>query len=167
MMFLPRTLPVATMALATIALAAFAVLTPGLLAAESTGLSIDAPYARAVPPGQPNSAVFMVMTNEGDTPRALVAAESDAATTVELHTHRLEDGMMKMRRIERIELPAGERVELKPGGLHVMLIGLAEQLKPGMEVQLTLVFDDDSREEITAPVRRIDASMHGRAQGAH
>lgn len=131
-------------------------------------LNVEAPYARAVPPGQPNSAVFAVLTNTGETPLALVSAESEAAETVELHTHTMADGMMQMRKIERIELPPGERVELKPGGLHVMLIGLAEQLKPGMEVPLTLVVDDGSRVEVTAPVRRIDTSMTGHGQhGKH
>jgi copper(I)-binding protein len=132
-----------------------------VLAGDPAAVVIDDPFARAVPPGQPNSAVFMALTNTGDAQRALVAAESDAAATVELHTHTMTDGMMQMRRIERIDLPAGERVTLKPGGLHVMLIGLAEQLTPGMDVALTLIFDDGSRADITAPVRRIDGAMGG------
>lgn len=145
--------------------AALCLATSQLFAAD---VRVEDPYARAVPPGQPNSAVFMVLTNSGAEPRALVAAESDAAGTVELHTHSLADGMMKMRRIERIELPAGLPVTLKPGGLHVMLIGLTEQLTPGMTVDLTLVFDDGSRASVTAPVRRIDVGAmggHGAAGG--
>ncbi|WP_058554226.1 copper chaperone PCu(A)C [Thiohalocapsa sp. ML1] len=125
---------------------------------------IEDPYARAVPPGQPNSAVFMVIENTGPTPVAVVAAESPAAATVELHTHRMADGMMQMRRIERIELPAGESVALAPGGLHVMLIGLTETLAPGMEVPLTLVFDDGGRAEVTAPVRHVQPMMQGHEQ---
>jgi len=117
---------------------------------------IEDPYARAVPPGQPNSAVFMVIENTGPTPVAVVAAESPAAATVELHTHRMADGMMQMRRIERIELPAGESVALAPGGLHVMLIGLTETLAPGMEVPLTLVFDDGGRAEALARIGGLD-----------
>jgi hypothetical protein len=103
----------------------------------------------------------MVLTNNGDADRALVAAESDAAATVELHTHTMADGMMQMRKIERIDLPVSERVVLQPGGLHVMLIGLTEQLMPGMDVALTLVFDDGSRTAVSAPVRRIDGAMGG------
>jgi hypothetical protein len=135
--------------------------TPVLGAAEATGeriadgIRIEAPYARAVPPGQPNSAVFMVLENTGDTPRALVGAESDIAATLELHTHRMADGMMQMRKIERIDLPAGERVSLAPGGLHLMLIGLREQLRPGAAVSVTLIFDDGSRTEFSAPVRQV------------
>lgn len=148
------------MSLRSAAVLAAALLIPQLtLAADADTLSVEAPYVRAVPPGQPNSAAFMTLTNTGEVLRALVAAESDAAATVELHTHSMADGMMQMRKIERIDLPPGERVELKPGGLHVMLIGLEEQLKPGMEVALTLILDDDSRMPLTAPVRRIDGNM--------
>ncbi|MBK1631046.1 hypothetical protein CKO31_09900 [Thiohalocapsa halophila] len=132
-----------------------------LHAGDAGAIDVSDPYARAVPPGQANSAAFMVLRNTGDSDRALVAAESTAADTVELHTHTMDDGMMQMRRIERIELPAGEAVTLAPGGLHVMLIGLAEQLQPGMDVALTLIFDDGARQSITAPVRRIDAGAMG------
>jgi periplasmic copper chaperone A len=122
---------------------------------------VQDPYARAVPPGQPNSAVFMVIENTGTAPAAVVQAQSPAAATVELHTHGMADGMMQMRRIERIELPAGESVALAPGGLHVMLIGLTEPLAPGMDVPLTLELDDGSRIDLTAPVRQVQPMMHG------
>lgn len=125
------------------------------LVARAADIGIDDPYARAVPPGQPNSAVFMTLTNHGKAERALVGAESRAAATVELHTHVVEQGMMAMRRIERIALPAGQPVELQPGGLHVMLIGLRQPLEPGAEVALTLVYDDGSTASVLAPVRQI------------
>lgn len=149
--------------LRTTALIATTLLSLGSLAASAAEVSVADPYARAVPPGQPNSAAFMALTNEGKEPRALVAARSDAAEVVELHTHIMEDGMMKMRRIERIDLPAGETVALKPGGLHIMLIGLEHTLAPGEDVGLTLVFDDGDETSVTAPVRKIDMSQmkHG------
>lgn len=125
------------------------------LVAQAADIGINDPYARAVPPGQPNSAVFMTLTNHGKVDRALVGAESDAAATVELHTHVAEQGMMVMRRIERIALPTGKPVALKPGGLHVMLIGLRRTLEPGAEVALTLVYDDGSKASVVAPVRQI------------
>lgn len=128
-------------------------LAPALSAAG--GVAVSDPYARAVPPGQPNSAVFMTLENASSEPRALVEAQSTAAKTVELHTHRKEGGVMKMVRIERIEIPAKARVELKPGGLHVMLIGLTGDLKAGDQVRLDLKFDDGSRTQVVAPVRNI------------
>jgi copper(I)-binding protein len=126
--------------------------------AQGAELSIQDPYARAVPPGQPNSAVFMVLQNGSDQDRSLVAAESGAAETVELHTHTEVDGLMQMRRIDAIALPAGEPVTLEPGGLHVMLIGLKGPLNEGSAVDLTLVLDDGTRSAVSAPVRAVGTS---------
>ncbi|RKT44245.1 copper chaperone PCu(A)C [Thiocapsa rosea] len=127
--------------------------------AMGADVSIGDPYARAVPPGQPNSAVFMSLENQTGENQALVGAESHVSETVELHTHVEEGGMMRMRRIEKIEVPAGETVTLKPGGLHVMLIGLKQPLEPDDAVDLTLIFEDGSRMPVQAPVRRIEVQM--------
>lgn len=127
--------------------------------ALAEGIVIEDGYVRAVPPGQANSAAFMTLTNQSNEDRALLAAETDAAEVVELHTHRMEDGMMRMRQIDQIDLPAGEAVILEPGGLHVMLIGLAQPLTPGDSVELTLGFDDGSQESLTLPVKRIEHGM--------
>lgn len=129
-------------------------------AAES--VVVSAPYARAVPPGQPNSAVFMRIDNPGDRDWALIGASSPAAGVVELHTHRMEQDVLMMRRIDRIDLPAGAAVSLQPGGLHVMLIGLKRQLKPGEDLDLRLRFDDGSELQLTAPVRAIAPAGHPR-----
>ncbi len=119
-------------------------------------------YARAVPPGQPNSASFLVLTNKSKMDHALIAASSPVAKVVELHTHTMEGGMMRMRKVEKIDLPAGQATKLQPGGLHIMLIGLHQQLKDGDKVPLTLVFEDKSETRITAPVRKLQMKMmHG------
>lgn len=126
-------------------------------AAES--VSVDSPYARAVPPGQKVSAAFMGLKNGSDTGHALVAAESPVAMMVELHEHTMQDGMMAMREVEKIDLPAGASVSLQPGGLHVMLMGLKRQLKPGEQIEITLVFDDGSKSKLEVPVQKIGAMM--------
>jgi len=118
-------------------------------------IEITAPSVRAVPPGQPNSAAFMTLTNSGEVDGALVAAASPAAEVVELHTHAMVEGMMRMRRIERIDLPAGEVVKLAPGGLHIMLIGLVAPLVIDETVEIRLSFDDGSERLVSAPVRSI------------
>ncbi|MES9991978.1 MAG: copper chaperone PCu(A)C [Candidatus Thiodiazotropha sp.] len=128
------------------------------------GIMVDDPYVRAVPPGQPNSASFMVLHNKGDEGSALTAASSPAAEVVELHTHTMEDGMMRMRKVEKIDLPAGEAVSLQPGGLHVMLIGLKQQLAPDQNVPITLMFEDGSSVQVDAPVRKLQMKMK---QGDH
>lgn len=138
---------------------AVAMLVAGACAAQAADIQATDPYVRAVPPGQPNSAAFMSLSNRGGELRALVGAASDASEVAELHTHVMSDGMMRMRRIEKIDLPAGETVALEPGGLHIMLIGLKRELKPGDEVRLTLSFDDGEKVAVSAPVRKIDMSQ--------
>ncbi|MCU7843691.1 MAG: copper chaperone PCu(A)C [Candidatus Thiodiazotropha sp. (ex Monitilora ramsayi)] len=123
------------------------------------GVAIADAYVRAVPPGQPNSASFMSVKNNSGTHHALVSGSSPAAEAVELHTHTMEGGMMRMRQVEKIDLPAGESVDLKPGGLHVMMIGLKQKLIPGESVPLTLKFEDGSEVMIDAPVRKLQMKM--------
>ena len=140
-------------------LLAAALLATATLSAQAGDIRVSDPYARAVPPGQPNSAVFMTLVNSSKENRALVAAETPSAGVVELHTHINEGGMMKMRKVDKIEIPAGQTVTLKPGGLHVMLIGLKEPLEPGKEVHMNLIFDKGGKEHIMAPVRAIAPPM--------
>jgi len=130
-----------------------------VLAGAAEDVTVNDPYARAVPPGQPNSASFMLLTNSSASDHALVAAESSASKVVELHTHTMVEGMMQMRQVEKIDIPAGSATKLEPGGLHVMLIGLAQDLKPGDEVSITLTFEDGSKTTIVAPVRNLQMQM--------
>ncbi|MDJ0807079.1 MAG: copper chaperone PCu(A)C [Gammaproteobacteria bacterium] len=130
-------------------------------------VEVKDPYVRAVPPGQPNSASFMALSNTDAQGHALVAAESPVSKVVELHTHTMEDGMMRMRQVEKIELPAGEPVALQPGGLHVMLIGLQQELVPGAEIPITLVFEDGSKLSIKAPVRKLQMHMKHMDHSGH
>ena len=127
------------------------------LAAEQVRL-VD-PYARAVPPGQPNSALFLTLENAGGEDRALVSVQSPVAERVELHNHIDDGGIMRMRRVSRIDIPAGGSAVLKPGGYHVMLIGLERQLKSGEEIPVELRFDDGSGLAVTVPVRGIMEMM--------
>lgn len=122
-------------------------------------VQISGAYARAVPPGQPNSAAFLTLNNNSGTDHELIDAESPAAKVVELHTHLNKDGMMQMRRVENIDVPAGKETRLQPGGYHVMLIGLKEQLKPDQTIEITLIFKDGSRSKVTAPVQKLQMKM--------
>jgi len=126
---------------------------------DKKGIMIDDPYVRAVPPGQKNTGVFMKIMNHSDQARTIVAAESDASKIVELHTHVNEDGMMKMRQIPAIEVPANGHAVLKPGGLHVMLIGLNESIEVDKPVAVTLVFKNGERKTIQAPGRKLKMKM--------
>ncbi len=143
-----------------------AVLALGLLcsAAVIAGTAADAitvadPYVPAMPPGQPNGLAYMGLTNSSDQEVALVAAEGTVAKVIELHTHVMQDGMMHMKKIEKIDLPAGKMVMLEPNGLHVMLIGLTQELKPDTNISITLLFNDGSKKAVDVPVRKIQMTM--------
>ncbi len=130
-----------------------------LFAAAADQVSAADAYVRAVPPGQPNSASFMTLTNASANDIVLKGAESSAAKVVELHTHTLSDGMMRMRQVEKIDLPAGQSVKLQPGGLHVMMIGLQRDLVPGEQIDLALVFEDGSKLQLKVPVVKLQMKM--------
>ena len=132
---------------------AFTVLYPALAAAQGA-LSVKDAYIRLAPPGAPAIAAFMTIANAGESPRRLVQAQSAFAARVELHTSFDDNGVMKMRAVDSIEIPARGEVQLKPGGYHLMLSGLKVPLAEGELVPLVLAFDDGSRQEIDAPVRR-------------
>jgi copper(I)-binding protein len=109
-------------------------------------------WARAAATG--NSAAYMILRNNGDTADRLLKAESDAANAVELHKTTMEGNMMKMAPVENIEIPAKGQAELKPGDLHVMLIGLKRELKAGEKFKLKLQFEKAGMQEIEADVRK-------------
>ena len=125
------------------------------LASAASEVAVEDPYVRAVPPGQPVTAAFFTVVNRGSDPRAIVAAETDAAERAELHEHMHDQGVMRMREVERVVVPARGRVAFEPGGYHVMLIGLKRSLKPGERVDLTLTLDDGSRIRLQPEVRRV------------
>ena len=123
-------------------------------------ITIDEPFARAVPPGQPNSAAFMTLQNSSDETLRILSASSNVSEVTELHTHTEVDGVMQMRQIDAIEIPAGGTTELKPGGLHVMLIGLTQPLAEGDTVEVTLNFEDGSERLLDVPVQRVMPMNH-------
>jgi copper(I)-binding protein len=104
--------------------------------------------------GGANSAAYMTIRNTGSAPDKLIKAGGDVAGSIELHTMIEENGMMQMRPVEGgIEIPAGGEVQLKPGGFHVMLIGITRDLKQGEMVKLTLEFEKAGSVTIDAPVQ--------------
>jgi len=127
------------------------------LSAQS--VEVSGIYVREVPPNLPNSAAFMELKNLTDKPVALISAASAAAKTVELHEHVNVDGMMQMRQIPKIDIPAAGTTMLQPGGLHVMLIGLTQKLKAGENVTITLNFSDGESITLEAPVKKVAGMM--------
>ncbi len=118
-------------------------------------VNVESAYIRAVPPGQMNSAAFMQLKNDGTDEISLVAAKSQVAKNVELHTHIHDNGVMRMRQINEISLPVGEAIMLQPGGMHIMLIGLTQNLSAGENIKLSLEFSDGSKQALEVPVQAI------------
>lgn len=95
---------------------------------------------------------FMTLENAAQVPDRLIKVASPAAESVELHETRIESGTAMMRPVKAIEIKPGTRTELKPGGLHAMLIGLRHPLKEGERVKLTLTFERAGTIDIEAVV---------------
>lgn len=112
-------------------------------------ISVDGAFARAVPPGVSNSAAFMTLHNAGGSDRQLITAHSDIAKKVELHNHIMDKGVMRMRQVPHISLPAHGSTQLQPGGYHVMFLGLKHPIKPGDNVSVTLQFADGEQLPVT------------------
>jgi len=101
-----------------------------------------------------NSAAFLTLHNDSPADDRLVEVRSDAAASVEIHESFMEGEVMRMRHlVDGLPLPAGERVELAPGGYHIMLIGLHQDLIAGESVTLTLVFAGHREITVSAEVR--------------
>jgi len=130
-------------------------------------ITIETPYVRAVPPGQMNSAAFMQLNNSGSEQVALISASSSIAKNVELHNHINADGVMKMRQVDKVNIAANGTASLQPGGYHIMLIGLNQDLTEGQEIDLKLQFSDNSEQALTIPVQKVMTGMKNHNHGHH
>lgn len=144
-------------ALACAGLTAFAA--PVSAAGVADQVSVVDSYVRMAPPGAKATGAFMTIRNAGDKDTQVISAASAAAKIVELHNHINDGGVMRMRQVKEIALPAKGEAQLKPGGYHVMLIDMNAPLKEGDHVVITLGFADGSSKEVHATVQRPTAGM--------
>ncbi len=111
-------------------------------------------YVRAMPPGQPNTAAFMLVRNPADKDVKLTSATTSAASTAEFHTHTMDaQGVMRMRAVESVTVAAKGQFEFKPGAYHIMLMGLNKPLTPADTVRLTLTDSEGQQHQLTLPVQ--------------
>ncbi|WP_299046487.1 copper chaperone PCu(A)C [uncultured Tateyamaria sp.] len=130
------------------------------------GIMVVDPYARAASPAAKSGAAFMTLHNDSGQDDTLIAARTEAAVRVELHTHiEVSDGVLQMTEIEGgIALPAGSMHHMKRGGDHVMLMGLTGPLEQDATIDVTLVFEQAGEVVVTIPVdndRKPEAGAHG------
>jgi len=137
-----------------LAIAAVAAAAPALAVNFEAGpISIDAPWARPTVGDGNSTAAYMKIENSGDAPDRLTSVKTDAADHVMLHESRMEGDVMKMVHLpDGVEIPARGAAELKPLGLHVMVMGLKTPLKVGETLPLTLVFEKQGEVPITATI---------------
>ena len=145
------------------ALGAFAVAAPAFAA----DIRVEDPFARVSSIMAQSGAAFMRIENHGDTDDRLIAAQSDVAQRIELHTHIEDDaGVMRMVEVEAgFAVPAGGGHMLERGGDHVMFMGLTRQLEHGDEITLTLVFETAGEMTLSVPVDLERQPDHGHSHG--
>ena len=133
---------------------------------QAGSLKIEHPWSRATATGASVGGAFMVISNSGKAD-ALVGGSSPVAERVELHSSSMEGGVMKMRQLQRIELPAGATVRLAPGALHIMLIGLKQPLVEGSKVPLTLRFTGAGEQKVELKVEAMGAQAKDMGHAGH
>jgi periplasmic copper chaperone A len=135
---------------------AFATSADGTISAAGAWVRVAIRPAGSDEPGAPpvNSAGYLVLRNTGTEADALMTVETEAADTAELHTVSMEGGIMRMRAVDSIPVPAGGAAVLEPGGYHIMLIGLRGALAEGDSVAMGFRFRSGATVDLVAPVRR-------------
>ena len=128
-------------------------------AAAQADVTVKESWVRGTTPAQKATGAFMEITSSEAA--SLLSASSPVAGVVEIHTMKMEDGVMKMRAIPKLDLPAGKGVKLAPGGNHVMLMDLKQQMKKGDVVPITLKIEGKDKKvqmlEVKAEVRDLAA----------
>jgi copper(I)-binding protein len=124
-------------------------------------LKISAPWARATPKGAAVGGGYLTITNTGVSPDRLVSGATDISSRFELHEMSMDNGVMKMREVgQGVEIKPGEKVEFKPGGYHVMFMGLKQQLVQGQHFKATLQFEKAGKVDVEFAIEGIGATKH-------
>lgn len=128
-------------------------------------VTVDQPWVRATVAAQKVTGAFMTLTATKDS--RLVGVSTPAAGVVEVHEMKMVDDLMRMRQVTALDLPAGKPVALVPGGYHLMLFQLKQQLKDGDKVPLTLEIEDASKVRSTIKVEAVVKPLNAAAAPAH
>ncbi|MFM1978694.1 MAG: hypothetical protein RLZZ151_1209 [Pseudomonadota bacterium] len=122
---------------------------------KQDSIEIKNQWVRASNDGQDVSAAYMTIVSNEDT--SLIAIDSDVADVIEIHSMSMENGVMKMRMLDTLDLIAGKPTELSPGGFHLMLFDLKKPLTAGKEAHFTLHFKNKAGQEktisVTSPIK--------------
>ncbi len=138
---------------------------PGM--AETIGdISISKNWIRATPPAAKTGGGFLVISNSGSHEDTLTAVEFTGAKKTEIHKMKIEKDVMKMRPLKGgIKIPAGETIVLKPGGFHLMFMGLKSRLKDGQNFPIKLIFANAGEITMNFPVLTMEKGKKLMMQG--
>ena len=129
-------------------------------------LKIVHPWARATPKGASIGGGYMKIINNGPTPDRLVGGSSDVSKRVEIHAMSMDNGVMKMRAMPKgLEIKPGATIEFKPGGYHLMFVGLDKPLVQGQQVNATLEFEKAGKVPVSFQIEGIGAQSGGAGHG--
>jgi len=143
-MFLGRTAP---------ALAALLLVSCAPKKTEPPQISISGAWSRATVAGQSSAAAYLRIANGGGGDDKLVKVSTPIGQAT-LHSTTMDNGVMRMRPVEQLSVPAHSQVELKPGGMHIMILGVKRPLAAGSSFQLNLNFEHSGERTVTVAVRR-------------
>jgi len=115
-------------------------------------IEVSDAWARATAPGQSSGALYAVIANKGGTADRLVGASTDRASMAMIHENSTTDGISRMRMVDGVDVPSGGRVELKPGGTHIMLDGLKAPLVAGERLEVRLRFEKSGVKAVSVQV---------------
>jgi periplasmic copper chaperone A len=133
---------------------------PAVAPVVAGDLEITQAWIRATLPGQPAAGGFLTVENKGKEADRLLSASSPLTAATQVHEMKMDGDVMKMAELaDGIEIPAGGKVELKPGGYHIMFMGLEKQVKEGEIVKVTLTFEKAGAVEVDLPVQPADAKQ--------
>lgn len=104
-------------------------------------LTISDPWSRATPKGAQTAIGYMTIRNNGTSPERLIGGSIEVAAQFQLHSMKMEGDVAKMNELHSVEIKPGQSIEFKPGGSHVMFVGLKRQLAKGEHIKGTLVFE--------------------------
>jgi periplasmic copper chaperone A len=135
---------------ACLALAALS-LSGAVVAQSQTAPKVEGAWARPTVNGQAGGGGYLTLIGTTQSDR-LLSVKSNVAKSVELHRMDMDGNVMRMREVDAVDVPAGQTVQLKPGGLHLMFVGLTQTLKNGATIPLTLRFEKGGEVKVSMKV---------------
>jgi hypothetical protein len=133
----------------------------GNMAISAESVSVSDAYVREMPPGMDTTAAYFTLSNKGKQDMTIVGAASPLCNVAEIHATMEKQGMTRMKHHKQVELSAGQSLTFRPGGMHLMLVGLKKRLKAGDQVPITLQLSDGRQLEFEAEVRDMRGMIAG------